>query len=116
MTEINEYSTGKTIAELLNEWEELINELSEKEIALSEWKEIYQILSDKIIAGTDFKELYGANNQKVRENHVRNELTDQYDIIKDLEFSVNWLHYRIPYLKELIRVKRAIFEMRGEPL
>ena len=42
---------------LLNEWETLVDELSEKEIALYQWKECYQIKADEIIGNTDFKAL-----------------------------------------------------------
>ena len=95
---------------ILNEWENLIEELSNKEIALYEWKQVYNIKSEEIIAHTDFKAIYGANNQKVRDNHVRNELTDWYENIKDLEFSIDYITRRISYLRELIKCKRVIME------
>ena len=106
-------STVVPLPELLEHWENLIEELSNKEIALYKWKEIYEIKANEIIEHTDFKELYGANNQKVRDNHVRNELSDWYDNIKDLEFSINYLSRRIGYLKELIRTKRSLMELKG---
>ena len=95
----------------LKEWNDLIIEYSEKEIALYKWKQVYDVKANEIIEHTDFKELYGANNQKVRDNHVRNELTDWYEIIKDLEFSLNYINHRISFLKELIRTKRMIMEV-----
>ena len=96
----------------LREWESLINELSEKELALIEWKEIYEIKANEIIEHTDFKELYGANNQKVRDNHVRNELSDWYDIIKELEFSIAYIERRISFLRELVKCKRVMMEVK----
>jgi len=102
----------REIDEDLIEWDELINEVSNKEKALVEWKELYQVHSDKIIAETDFKALYGANNQKVRDNHVKQELSSWYDTIKDLEFSIDWIGRRISFLRELIRVKRTIMESK----
>lgn len=48
----------------MREWDELIHELSDKEVALFKWKEIYEVKANEIIEHTDFKELYGANNQK----------------------------------------------------
>lgn len=96
--------------ELFNEYENLINELSQKEIALYEWKEMYQIKSDAIIKHTDFKALYGANNQKVRDNHIKTELQDWHDNIKDLEFSIDWIARRISYLKHLIKYQTSIME------
>lgn len=96
--------------ELFNEYENLINELTNNEIALYEWKEIYQIKSDEIIKNTDFKTLYGANNQKIRDNHIKTELSDWHDTIKDLEFSIDWIARRISYLKHLIRYQTTVLE------
>jgi len=102
----------KGLMDNLEEWETLIEELSSKEKALLEWKELYQSHSEMIIAETDFKSLYGANNQKVRDNHVKKELGTWYDTIKDLEFSIDWIGRRISFLRELIRVKRTIMESK----
>ena len=96
----------------LEEWTMLITELSDKEVDLFKCKNEYQVLSDKIIMDTDFKALYGANNQKVRDNHVKGELKDLYDRIKGLEFSIDYLTRRIVFLKELIRTKRVLLEVR----
>ena len=87
-------------------------ELSCKEVLLYQKKTAYQQESDRIIAETNFKELYGANNQKVRDNHVKKELGTWYDTIKDLEFSIDWIGRRISFLRELIRVKRTIMESK----
>ena len=105
-----EYSIQNNFSDLLIEWEDLINELSQKEVALFQWKEVYNVKSEEIIAETDFKELYGKNNDAIRKQHVRNELTDWYDTIKDLEFSISYIERRLSFLKELIRTKRLIYE------
>jgi hypothetical protein len=52
---------------------------------------------------TDFKELYGANNQKVRDNHVKSELSDMVSQIKDLEFGIDWIKRYIPLVKSVVR-------------
>ena len=96
--------------EYLREWEELVNELSEKEIALFKWKEVYEIRAMEIENNTDFKELYGKNNEKVRKEHVKNELADWHYIIKDLEFSISYISRRISFLRELVKCKRVIME------
>ena len=101
-------SIEKPLAELLGEWEDLVYKLNRDEIALYQWKEVYNVRADEIIAETDFKALYGANNQKVRDNHVKNELSEWNNIIKDLEFTINHSHNRISFLRELIRVKTAM--------
>ena len=96
----------------LMEWKNLIEELSRKEVLLYKKKETYQVMSDKIIAETDFKEIYGKNNDTVRKTHVKNELMTDYETIKALEFSVDWINRRISFLKELIRVKRVVLEIK----
>lgn len=98
----------------LKEWENLINELSEKEIALYKWKEIYNIKAQEIEAHTNFKELYGKNNADVRKQHIRNELSDWYENIKELEFSINWIINRISFLRELVKCKRTLLEVKGK--
>lgn len=97
----------------LREWEELVNELSEKEIALFKWKEVYEIRAMEIENNTDFKELYGKNNEKVRREHIKNELADWYYIIKDLEFSIGWITRRISFLRELVKCKRTLIEAKS---
>ena len=91
-----------------------MTELSSKEKALLEWKELYQSHSEMIIAETDFKALYGKNNDKVRKEHVKKELSTWYDTITDLELGISWINRRISFLRELIRVKRVLMEVKGE--
>lgn len=102
----------RPIEDDLEEWSKLVTELSSKEIALYKWKECYNVKSEEIIQNTDFKELYGKNNEKVRKEHVKQELSEWYETIKDLEFSIDYLNRRIIYLKELIRTKRTIMEVK----
>ena len=106
------YQEGNGILGNLKEYEDLIIELSEKEIALYEWKEIYQINAMEIEKTTDFKALYGKNNAEVRKQHISQELADWYTTIKDLEFSIDYLARRISFLKELIRTKRVLMEVK----
>ena len=100
------------LTDLLCEWEDLVEDLTEKEIEYYYCKERYQSKADVIIAETDFKALYGANNQKVRDNHVKNELSKDYLHLKNLEFSIDWLGRRISFLRELIRTKRVVMECK----
>lgn len=96
------------------EYNHLIYELSQKEIALFHKKEEYQVASDKIIEETDFKELYGKNNQDIRKQHVKKELKNEYAEIKDLEFSIDFLKRRITFLKYLVRAKTATIGVENE--
>ena len=107
------HSTDFGIVLLLNEWEDLVNELTDLEVDLLQSKEKYQVLSDKVIEETDFKALYGKNNADIRKQHVKNEFPEDYGLIKDLEFQIDWTVRRISFLRELIRVKRVIMETKG---
>ena len=91
---------------LLREWEDLVMELSDKEVELYNLKEAYLIAEQKIINETDFKELYGKNNEKVRTNHVKSELADMVSEMKTLEFGINWIRSYIPLLREVVRCKQ----------
>ena len=90
---------------LIRQYELLVIELSEKEVKLYKTKEAYLIAEADIVNNTDFKELYGKNNEKVRTNHVKNELSDMVSEMKALEFGINWIRQYIPLLKEVMRVK-----------
>lgn len=81
------------------EWDNLIEELSKKEQAYIEWKEFYRIKEEEIINTVNFKELYGANNEKVRRNHVKNALKEYDKTIVSLELSIDWIKRRISFLK-----------------
>jgi len=96
----------------LMEWKNLVEELSRKEVLLYQKKTDYQQKADKIIAETNFKELYGANNQKVRDNHVKTVLSNDYETIKSLEFSISWIVNRISFLRELVKTKRVLLEVK----
>ena len=105
-------SVSLPVEDLLCEWEDLVEDLTEKEIEYYYCKERYQGKADVIIQETDFKTLYGANNQKVRDNHVKKELAKDHLHLKNLEFSIDWLNRRIVFLRELIRTKRVVMECK----
>ena len=89
---------------LLQEWEDLVLELSQKEVELYNLKEAFLIAESEIVNTTDFKELYGANNQKVRDNHVKSELSDMVSQMKDLEFGIDWIKRYIPLVKSVVSI------------
>ena len=98
--------TDVPVNELLECWEDLVGELSVKEVALYNLKEAYLIAESKIVNETDFKALYGANNQKVRDNHVKTELSDMVAEMKALEFGISFIKQYIPLLREVVRCKQ----------
>jgi hypothetical protein len=98
--------TDVPVDKLLQEWECMLLELSRKEVEYFKLKEYYESESHHLETTVDFKELYGKNNADVRKHHIKVELSDVYDKMKDLEFGINWIRSYIPLLKEVIRSKR----------
>ena len=99
-----------SIEDYFNEWDKAILELTDKEMELINLKESYVQLEQDIIENTDFKELYGANNQKVRDNHVKNELKDLVDKRHDLELRINYLKRRIDFIKSLMKMQGTLID------
>ena len=102
------------ISDDLREWTRLITELSSKETELIRLKEEYAQKEFEIvfINDIDFKGMYGSTAEKVRRQHAVNELKPLKDKINDLELSIKSLTREISYLKELIRTKRTLMEIK----
>ena len=92
---------------LIRTWEKLVRELSEKQVELYQLKEAYLIAERQIVETTDFKSIYGANNQKVRDNHVKAELSDMVEQRASLQFGIDFIQSYIPLLRECIRAKQS---------
>jgi len=103
-------SESNTIEDYFNEWEKAILELTDKEREQINLKETYAQMEQEIIDNTDFKELYGANNQKVRDNHVKAELKDLVDKKHDLELRINYLKRRIDFIKAIMRMQGILID------
>lgn len=101
---------SKTIDDYFKEWEKYIRELSEKEIDLINLKETYAEQEQEILSNTDFKELYGANNDKVRKNHIKKELKSLEDAKNDLIVSIDYLKRRIDFIKSIMAMQRTLIE------
>lgn len=99
---------SKTIDDYFKEWEKYIRELSEKEIDLINLKETYAEQEQEILSNTDFKELYGANNDKVRKNHIKKELKSLEDAKNDLIVSIEYLKRRIDFVKNIMAMQRTL--------
>ena len=96
------------ISVLLQEWEDLVHELSEKEVKLAELDELYHGKEFDIVytSDIDFKSLYGSTAEKVRKQHAKDELRELNDEISALELSIVWIKNYISLLREVIRVKQ----------
>ena len=99
-----------TIDDYFREWEKSIDDLKTTHIELINLKETYAQLEQDIVENTDFKEIYGANNQKVRDNHVKNELKDLVDIKHELKLKSEYLSRRIDFIKNLMAMQRTLIE------
>lgn len=89
--------------DLFKEWEELINELSEKEITHFKMKNDLEEKKNDIILNTDFKKLYGKNNEDIRKAHLKKETGLLSDKIKDLEFDISYIKRRIKFLENITK-------------
>ena len=101
---------SKTIDDYFKEWESAIIELSEKEVDLINLKELYSEQEQEILSNTDFKELYGANNDKVRKNHIKKELKSLEDAKNDLIVSIDYLKRRIDFIKNIMAMQRTLID------
>lgn len=99
-----------TIDDYFKEWEKSIDDLKTTHIELINLKETYAQLEQEIVETTDFKELYGANNQKVRDNHVKNELKDLVDKKHELTLKSEYLSRRIDFIKNLMSMQKTLIE------
>jgi len=106
------YLVECSVPDLLERWEDYINELSEYEVEYCKLKEEYTQKEFEIVFMSDinFKELYGSTSEKVRKQHASNELKPLKGELQGLELSIDYLKRYISFLRELIRVKRTIME------
>ena len=91
---------------LFIEYEDLVCELSQKEVELLKLKEYLAVKSFEIEQETDYKSLYGKNNADIRKQHLKNELGDVFDTVMELELSIGWIKSYIPLIKEVVRTKQ----------
>lgn len=94
------------VAVLLDTWEDLVIELTNKEKGLYELKESIFNKEQDIIRNTDFQKLYQKNNKDVRKEHLDKVLAEDYTKKKDLEFRIDFIKQYVPLLKEVIRSKQ----------
>ena len=93
--------TDVPVEKLLITWENLVDELSLKEIALCNKKEEYDKKEFDIVYNSDidFKDLYGSTSEKVRKQHAKDMLIDLSKEIDSLELSIKWIKNYIPLIR-----------------
>ena len=96
---------------LIREYEELLIELSDKEVEYVEVKEDYDNKKFEMVYMSDinFKELYGSTSENVRKKHANIELKPLKDKLNGLELSIDYLKRYIVFLRELIKINEGIY-------
>ena len=99
---------------LIREYEELLIELSDKEVEYMDLKEEYNQKEFEIVYLSDinFKELYGSTSEKVRKQHASTVLKPLKTKLNGLELSIDYLKRYIVFIRELIRTKRVLMEVK----
>lgn len=97
--------TELNLHEDFSEWDNLISELYDAEEELVSLKEKRDVETQKILLEFDFKEAYGKNNETIRKNHIKKELSSTYDKIKTLELGIADKKRKVDFLKSLINMK-----------
>lgn len=86
-------------------WNEYINNLASMEKTLVGLKQHRDKEEMRILNEVDFKELYGKNNETIRKNHIKEELSDTFDKITSIELEAADIKRKISCLKRLIDMK-----------
>jgi hypothetical protein len=123
LTKFPRESGARVIADLLNEkeellkekpldlhkdfeeWDSLITNLKTNESELISLKQIRDKEEMKILNEVDFKEIYGKNNETIRKNHIKNELSDIFSKITSLELVISDEKRRVAFLQSMINMK-----------
>ena len=93
---------------LLVKWEQLVNELSDKESELANLKEEYNQKEFEIVfqSDIDFKALYGSASEKTRKQHATKTLSELNQKKTNLELRIQWIKQYIPLIREVVRMKQ----------
>lgn len=94
------------------EYNNLISELSKKELKLLVLKRDFNKKEYEILTTFNFKKEFGKDNDKIRKGYIREQYKDTLEKIEDLELSIDYLKRRISYLKQLVPVKTALLEAK----
>ena len=94
------------------EYNNLISELSKKELKLLVIKRDFNKKEYEILTTFNFKKEFGKDNDKIRKGYIREQYKDTLEKIEDLELSIDYLKRRISYLKQLVPVKTALLEAK----
>ena len=96
------------IKTLLRKRAEKVKELKEETLTLLQMEADWRVESNQIILNTDFKGLYKKDNEQIRNAHIQEELTDEYDDLELQKITVKYLKMDISQIDKEIDIHDKI--------
>lgn len=96
------------IKTLLRKRAEKVRELKEETLTLLQMEADWRVESNQIILNTDFKGLYKKDNEQIRNAHIQEELTDEYDDLELQKITVKYLKMDISQIDKEIDIHDKI--------
>lgn len=99
---------SEKIKNLLCKRVEKVKELKEETLTLLQMEADWRVESNEIILNTDFKGLYKKDNEQIRNAHIQEELTHEYNDLQLQKMSVNYLKMDISQIDKEIDIHDKI--------
>lgn len=99
---------SEKIKTLLRKRAEKVRELKEETLSLLQMEADWRVESNEIILNTDFKGLYKKDNEQIRNAHIQEELTDEYDDLQLQKMTVKYLKMDISQIDKEIDIHDKI--------
>ena len=93
---------------LLRKRVEKVKELKEETLTLLQMEADWRVQFNEIILNTDFKGLYKKDNEQIRNAHIQEELTDEYDDLQLQKMTVKYLKMDISQIDKEIDIHDKI--------
>ena len=93
---------------LLRKRVDKIKELKEETLTLLQMEADWRVQFNEIILNTDFKGLYKKDNEQIRNAHIQEELTDEYDDLQLQKMTVKYLKMDISQIDKEIDIHDKI--------
>ena len=96
------------VKSLLRKRVDKIKELKEETLTLLQMEADWRVQFNEIILNTDFKGLYKKDNEQIRNAHIQEELTDEYDDLQLQKMTVKYLKMDISQIDKEIDIHDKI--------
>ena len=87
---------------------EKVKELKEETLTLLQMEADWRVEFNEIILNTDFKGLYKKDNEQIRNAHIQEELSDEYDDLQLQKMTVKYLKMDISQIDKEIDIHDKI--------